>query len=548
MPIRVPQIVAQTDPTLGPTPSINPNQLAQYTTAPLQGIATLAETIQKASQDYLKVQTALTNQDMKLDVEDKLTQVRDRLAQEDITLRQEGVNPDQLAEQFRQRGTQAISQVAQDLRYPQSAGMFQIEANKVLGHEVIKQRYEGLKLKYAHIGVLAGIQNQEDVNAAVFADDPAVRDAAMGRINGRIGQLTATGVWSQDKATTETEGILSQIELGRARRNFQNPDLRSGVLDQLLNGRLPHVKPEAQLNLAQTLQAQSNEEYKQTRAAIDKWLKDQEEAALLDLTIRANDKTLTMGELIQTTKDWGMKGTDFERVAKILAEKPAEPASDPATLDRVIADTEGAAPPRLSERALLDLHTTGKLNTADYRRALDKRTAADRHFTGEYKSDTERAYAQGKQRIKTALGIPDIMDRVDDPRMGAWSAALDEYDRRAAGARGSENPNKVSDDIVPRYQTLLGDRVNRAVESYTGLLKYNSMTELNAARPRPADYESQRRLLLERDSMQQVQNKADEAARQRKLEAEQKKAQSGILNTLRNLLPGGSTAPPANLR
>jgi hypothetical protein len=543
--VRIPQIIADTVPALGPTPQLDAASYGALVAAPAQGLSRAFEALGKAAEQGALVDRRLAQQDMKLDLQTKLSQVRDQLSQADDELRQQGVEPDALVPTMQQRGTKIVQDLTRQLKYPGSAAQFQADAGDLLTAAVIGARRQGRGLKHARIGVMAGVQNQEDVNTAVFADDPAVRDAALGRLNQRIGELTATGVWSQEKATSETEGILSQIELGRARRNFQNPDLRAGVVDQLLNGQLRHVKPEAQLTLAHSLQGQSDADYKQQRAALEQWWKDQQEATLLDLTQRANKKDLTIAELDQATRDWQLKGTDYERVIKILAEKPAEKASDPATLDRVIADTHGRTP-RLTERTLLDLHTQGLLNTADWRSALDRRNATIQHNENEAKSDVERAYAQGKQRIKTALGIPDIIDQAGDPRMLAWSQALEAYDLRAAGARGTEHPAKVSDDLIPRYQTMLGDRVNAEVTKIEALLHYKSMTELEAAKSRipPGLYESNRRLLLERDRLRKLnQAEADEQAARRAAEA-QRRQQGGFLEQLKRLIPSG---PPANI-
>jgi len=214
MPIRIPQVVSQQTPDLGGTPRAS-YDVAEYSALPARALASAASDLAKAGAQYNKINDALTKEEMKLDVEDKLMRVKDRLAEEDIKLREEGVDPETLPETFRQRGQAAIAEVSGDLRYPASAAKFQGEANQLLTEGVIKQRYEGLKLKHARIGVLSEVQNAEDTNTAVFADDPAVRDAAIGRINKRIGSLVATGVWDQGKGASTTTKILEDISLGR---------------------------------------------------------------------------------------------------------------------------------------------------------------------------------------------------------------------------------------------------------------------------------------------------------------------------------------------
>lgn len=542
MPIRIPQIVSQQGLAAQPGPMLDPSGAASIATAPARALGQASETLSKAFADYQRVNQKITEQDMKLDVESKLTEVRGRLAEEDINLRQEGVEPDQIPDTYRQRGTQAIMDVAGQLHYPQSRRQFQVGAEKLLETEVTKQRYRALDLKDARAGVARELLLKEHVNTAVFAEKSSEREEAIGKINSLIGEAVATGMWKEGKAEATTLRVLNDISVGRAQRAFQNPEQRATIIDQMVNGELKYVDPDVQMNLAHKWQTQLQEQDNQNRREFAAWWTREQDAKMLELTQRAEAKDLTISELDQTSRQWQFKDTDYLRIRHVLAAKPDEPSSDPKTLERVIADSHSRYP-RMTERNLLDLKTQGLLNTNDWRSALDKRNATVQHLENEGKSDTERAYAQGKQRIKTSLGIPDIMDRVDDPRMGVWSMALDEYDRLAAGARGKVPPEKVSDDVIVKYRMLLNDRVNDSLANAQSLLRYNSMTELEKVKGRisSVDYDNQRRLLLQRDQL------AEEARKQQEKSDAQKNA-PGFYDRLKGLIPGLGAQPPANLR
>lgn len=277
MPIRIPQTLAQGTPDLGGTPRFSTADASQPgLEAVNQALAQTAKTVTTSLQDYNKINDTLSKEDMKLDVQDKLSQVKDRLAQEDIKLREEGADPETLPDAFRQRGQAAIAEISGDLRYPQSAAKFQGDANQILGEAVIKQRYQGLKLKNARIAVNATILNDEDVNTATFGETPAIRAAALNSALDRTQSLMASDVWTQDKGSAEIASILAKVERGRARVDFQDPTKQQRVLDGLMSGRLmPHVPPEDNITLGRTLMAERTQAQRQAEDQGDKHMKRQ---------------------------------------------------------------------------------------------------------------------------------------------------------------------------------------------------------------------------------------------------------------------------------
>ena len=189
-----------------------------------------------------QVNQKLTEQDMKFDEKVKLSELKDLLAQEDIRMREEGVEPDALAPTFQQRATQRARELGGQLKYAASAKEFEVDAGKLITLETIKQRYRGADVKEARIGVTAAIKNQENVNDAIFGETPRPATRPLSRSSSVSAGLISTKVWSQEKATSEIQQMLSQIEMGRMRVAAQNPEQRPLVIDHLLNGKRRHTR------------------------------------------------------------------------------------------------------------------------------------------------------------------------------------------------------------------------------------------------------------------------------------------------------------------
>lgn len=543
MPIRVPTVTSQQGLDLGTTPQIGAGAGSEYTA----GINEAITQLDRAARQYAHVNARLTQQDMKLDVDSKLTQVRDRLVEEDVLLRQEGVEPDQLSTEYRKRGMRAISEISQNLHYPASAKEFQVRAEEILGQEARKQDYRALDIKFARSSIAADLQIQEHVNTAIFEDDPKKRAAAVDGALGTVNEMVGSGVWHSDVGSTKTAKILETVSLGRAERLFQDPEKQATIVNEMLNGELKYVDPIKQMTTARTWQKQSQENDRQRDQRAKEFWETEQEKNILEYSQLATDKKLTIPELQRNAVQWQWKATEYDRVYALLTAPPKEEASNPATRTRVLADAHSAYP-TLSERAILDLgpapRGNGQLNTTDMLNAIDHRRSTMQHLETEGKSDVQRAYGQGKQRVKSALGIPDIMDKVDDPRMGVWNAALDAYDLRAKGARGTEDPNKVADEVSAQYQIILGRKSIDDLDALNKGLKYKTKQEIEAAATRkvnpisPGEAEAQQRLLMRRDEL------VKEAAKnQAKRDAEKNKQPEpgGWLNWFRG------TPPPANL-
>ena len=549
MPIRVPTVTSQQGVDLGTTPQIGDTAGSEASAAIQQSIAQ----IDRAARDYAHVNAQLTKADMKLDVDSKLTRVKDRLVEEDVMLRQEGIEPDQLPEEYRKRGMKVIAEEAANLHYPVSAKEFQVRAEEQLGIETRKQAYRALDIKFARSSIAAELQIQENINTAVFYDHEnpniasKVRAEATDQALGIVNQMVGMGIWDKGVGETKTNKILEQVSLGRAERLFQDPEKQAVIIEQMSNGQLKYVDPIKQMTTAKAWQKQAQENDRQRDQRAKEFWEREQESNILEYSQLAAKKQLTIPELDRNARQWQWKATEYDRVLAILTAPPKEEPSNPNTRTRVLADTHSAYP-TMSERAILDLgpapRGNGQLNTTDMLNAIDHLRATTQHNLTEAKDEVQRAYGQGKQRVKAALGIPDqITDKFDDPRMGIWSEALNAYDLRAKGARGSENPNKVADEVAEQYQKILGRKAIDDLATLQSALKYQTKAEVEAAASRkvnpisPGEAEAQKRLITRRDELVK-----EAAITKAKKDAEQNKQEpGGFLNWFRG------QPPPANL-
>ena len=452
---KVPQVFAGGDTGGGLTPPRAPLALADASGVE-RGITTLAQ----AASTFTRATTVVGDENAKIEAELALGEMQRQAADAEIALREDPtVTPENYARK-NDENLRAIQQgVGKSMQSPQGRQLFERTSGRFMVQRSIKGKWDGVELGNSQAKSGTDSLLVLDNNVATFGETSAIRDEGYTRGLDRIEKLRRKGIYTGSEAASRETAFRSSVETGRVRLALMDPDQRPAIVMDLLEGRRPYMSADAQLDMAdKVMKTAAGEEERRQREFAAWWTREQD-AKMLELTQRAEKKDLTIEELDQTSRQWQFKDTDYLRILNVLAAKPKEPGSDPATLQRVIADSHSRYP-RMTERNLLDLKTQGLLNTDDWRSALDKRNATIQHLENEGKSDTERAYAQGKQRIKTSLGIPDIMDRVDDPRMGVWSMALDEYDRHAAGARGKVPPEKASDDVVVKYRTLLNDRVN----------------------------------------------------------------------------------------
>jgi F0F1-type ATP synthase epsilon subunit len=483
MPIRIPQIVSQQNLGAQPGPRLDPSSAAALSTAPARALGEASEKIGRALADYNKVNDKLTEQDMKLDEESKLSELKDLLAVEDIGLRQEGVEPDNLAPTFRQRGQQRVQELMGQLKYSASGPKFQVEAEKLLTLETIKQRHEGLKLKYARIGVTAGVQNQEDVNGAVFGESPELRDQALGRINQRIGELVATGVWSQEKATSETEQMLAQIEMGRVRVAAQDPEKRPFVIDQLLTGGLRHTKPEAQMNLADSLMRGEEAAQKRRDEKMAKEAEEARKAAVDELDDKADRGELTDAELRLARTDRIAKDDDFRRLStKVRAAGTFGGRTDNDLYNQVELDIlENPHSRGVGEiRRMADegrLAKTGPRSAATLMKLLD-----DEKKSAETKDITQKPlFKQGMHEIEESLrgGVGPLESLTREAATRLENAKREYHDVARSGKFDDTQLPEVARKIVDRLRAqtplMMGDP--EAVSK----LRYQTPADLLAA-------------------------------------------------------------------
>ena len=276
MPIRIPQVVSQQGLDLGPAPYAS-GGLGELGGAPARALAETGQQVSQAIADYNKINKKLTEQDMKLDVESKLSLLSDHLAQEDIAITLEGVEPDERATSFQQRAGGHISDLAGQLKYPASAAEFRAKAEHKAQLETTKQRYKGLAVKQVRISVNTALANQQRALTAVngqVGDDyfspasMALRNQALQEIEDSVNENVTTGIWNEARAEHEIKQYKSEIQIGRATRQFEEPGYANAVITSLKKGQWSGVSGERQLALAEKLTNDQLAKTKQQKAEV----------------------------------------------------------------------------------------------------------------------------------------------------------------------------------------------------------------------------------------------------------------------------------------
>ena len=354
------------------------------------------------------------------------------------------------------------------------------------------------------------------------------------------------------------QGVLHATEIQRLGGQFQQRVAMDGVRAEIradpfadVDERIGRLTPENQERMT-AFQESRQKQWIARNDAYQKALDKQEEEQRQQLLTNAESLALkgqyTVQQLDQLRDErWVRKPDEYKRLYDIITAGPKEQASDPATLDRVIADTRSDVP-RMSEATLNALHDAGKLNTKDWTGALDHRRTRMNYLEGRYntdenraKADQERDFSKAKSLGQAEFQIPALYDRLEGKKGKVWGDYLQELTIRTQ--RG-ENALAVAKEAIPRYKQILGQEAQQDMADTQRLLApYQSPQELDAAYARReisrGEYEAKQRLFQNLKQALDAQNAVLGPSR-----PEPPKGQ-GIGQRLRGLLPSGK--PPANL-
>lgn len=491
-------------------------------------VAQAAGQIAQASTSFVnaftKANQTLTNEDMKLDIDDKVGQVKQAYGAEELRLQEQGIHPDQYPELMDKAMRRATDDATNALKYPESRGAFQLKMRPFQTEQWLKARKDALGIKYAQIGTMAEVQQQEDVNAVVFGPTPEVRQQAMDRAVGRISDLVSSGVWGGPKGSAQYEKLLAQVQEGQVLKAMDNPATRIDMLQKLDRGELTALSPQRQLELRNQQMDKLEAQLKRRDDLLEKTFNEGREMALSQVTTEALNGTMTLERFDIYSNHWRFKDTDIIRIRDIMARDPKskEGSSTPDIYDRALVGTHTARP-TVTQQQLNQWHdefrrTNGArgLNTPDWKTMTEQLRSTSEGLRREGESDLSRTHSQAEQRLRAAIGIPDIIPAGMDAKVQRlWDQALTELTNRsnAPGMRGRENPLKVVDEIVARPGILgaLGQNARRtATELGASLPTGETPQTLEQKRLTlpAAEYERRRQILQQLNELKRQEEEA----------------------------------------
>ncbi len=455
--------------------------------------ATIGESarfVQQATDQYEKVQGALTQEDMKLNLIETMSALKDEYAKREIDTRSRlgegeadpnspnslaragGLDPTQYHPVMVRNGQELLRKYESQLKYPDSVATFRAQALPFLTEQGIKARNRGFDLQQSGLEARDGMLLNKAANLAVTAPTEQERRAAFREGLDIIQSGINAGRYFGEAGASKLTGFLKSVDEGTARRDFRVPELSASVVERLLAGQFSvHMSATEQMNLGKTLQTQSDHDYQRSREAIDKWWKEQQQGFVRDKMQEAANKTLNLAQFEQDAKDWRLSREDYSAIRAELAKPAEEPASDRATLDFVISDTHSQYP-RSTEKSLKAFHDAEKLNTRDWTAALDRLRETKEALLSKAESQRMQAYHDGLEDLRNRLGVPTLWEKLDPVQKKAWSLAQTAYRQRAWPLRqGAEAPSAVVEDIAPKYLGTMGSEARMDRERLIGLAR-----------------------------------------------------------------------------
>ena len=526
--MKIPQILAQESVALAPRVRMGGSLIGQGEAALGQGLADVSAGFARLA----KIEDALTQEDMKLNLVETLSALKDDYARREIDTRSRlgqpvsarGLDSTDYHPEMAKAAQELLPLYESQLKYPASIAAFRAHALPYLTEQGIKARFEGFRLQQSDLETRDGILTEQLINRAVLAPTQEERAAAFGDALNIARSGVAAGRYTGEQGAARFKYILSAVERGTALRDFRIPERQSETVQALVTGRFStYLSAEEQFTLGKTLQAQADQDYKATRDAIDKWWKEQKDVTVSDLFAQAGRKTLTMEALESARVEWQLSRVDYDAIKDELAKPAEEAASDSATLDRVDADVHSQFP-RMTERQLLQWRQTGKLNRKDYLAAQDRLRETRESLLNRGDSLQMRHHSQAEQEGMADLGIPLFFDKLEPKKEKARAAFLRELRTRSTAYGGQEDALVIKDEIIPRYKKLLDQDAQLTIEQTRKLLRpeFPTPEALEAAfRARPpqitkGEYEAQKRLFLDLDTATEIQRANDRAAAERK--------------------------------
>ena len=491
--MKLPIIVAQTEvASQYPQPEASlgfaaaPGRAAAQTGQVLTQEGTTAAAIALHAQKVMQI--ASDKQDSQMAMDDFKAQSTDK----EIELQRKGTPPDAYLSELTKAYTEIGSRIATGLRSPGAQQQFIFGLRHALSEKLNAAKWDVFHLQQAQITLMDEVLQSRDINQAVSGETDADKRDGLARAIGRVNERVAAKLYSPELGRTKIATIFHDVQLGKIERDIRDPNLRSAITDKLLRGGYEYLTPEAQAAKALSLHAQSDQEYKATRAAIDDWWKAQQAGQVRDFFQQAANKQLNLAEFDQQARDWRLSREDYNAIRQEALNTEPDPPSDRNTLEWA-TDQVHRRNPTITEAQLRGLKTSPGhvgLNLTDYRSLVDRLTTT--RNTNETRANTDEgrsrsiamsAFHDGLDDLRTRLGIPPLYEGMNTEQKQAWSLASQEYRRRTWPVLPdgrpdpqAENPRLVVEQVAPVYLGMMGEGARASSEKLVGRLKVMGYT------------------------------------------------------------------------
>lgn len=251
---------------------------------------------------------------------------------------------------------------------------------------------------------------------------------------------------------------------------------------------------------AETIERQRQQDY-------DKWVKGVEEEAeserqgqLATFQQRIYSRQATVAELDQLKATRVIRTPEEYRTFYNSIQKAAEDEkpSDPRVLQEIDLALNQAVP-QISQAKLDSLFNAGVINSKDYNQRSQRRTARMDHLTsearaieaqgrareGHSRTVTNQAYDESRRRLNQFFGITGPFDSLNmspEAKTLHFLATEELANRTLPDRGGKENPGKVVDEQIARFQPMRESATKLGVEKLQGSLSFPSPEALKQAK------------------------------------------------------------------
>lgn len=494
--------------------------------ADMSGIQQAMGTLGQAAQTFARVDKAVTDENAKLEAELALGELQRQAADAEIALQQDlSVTPENYAKR-NDENLRAIQQgVGKSIQSPQGRQLFERRASQFMTQKSIKGKWDGVELGIAHAKSKTDILLGHDETVATFGETEAIRAEGEDRLVNRIKEAVQKRIYSGTEAASRLTQHRANIDAGQARLQAMDPEQRSKLMMDLLEGRRPYMGGKAQLDMfdklmkdAETRQTKADQEAKRMadeakERDMTAWTQD-----ALKPDMRPSDMIARLDSLVKTHH---IKDTEYQRMYATLTRPEKEVESDGPTLRRVIADTHSMQP-KMSEADLNGLFDRHLLNRKDWITALNRRRETLESNRREGHSLVMQQHAQAEQELLKHAGVVTPFSQLDAVQEKLVPEVLTELRRRSSAyPGGKESPLKVTEELIPRIRGTLSRDAQFSRAELEKQMKYLDKAELEKARREgkitEGFFTSERDRQLRRDALiKREQENAEKKAQEQK--------------------------------